>query len=93
MSNRSIKLIISILLLLNLISCSADKIPTTTTGCTNDMNAIFKIYGTPEEIDKIHTKGFYREKWWFWSRGVSYNFSQFTNEKCNVELETFKPFT
>lgn len=61
--------------------------------CSDEMDEIRSKYGEPEEVSTYSSSGYKSESWWYWSKGVNYDFTWGSDVEgcCDKSQYTFDP--
>lgn len=63
-----------------------------TTDCKDQMHDTRLAKGEPEEITTYDSRGYHNESWWYWTKGVNFDFTWGKDvDGCQVSRYTFPP--
>lgn len=61
-------------------------------ACENEMAEVRQTYGSPEEVYTYDSGGYHSVSWWYWGRGVNFDFAWGRYVAgCDVSTYTFPP--
>jgi len=62
-------------------------------NCNSQKNKVRNSYGEPEETSTYSSSGYHSETWWYWQKGISFDFTwgKDVNKCCDKSTYTFDP--
>ena len=71
------------LLSISVLGCSHD--------CDDEKEDTRKKRGAPEETTEYDSGDYHSHDWWYWTQGISYNFTWSNDKDCEVSTYKFDP--